>query len=322
MKKVAVLLILLSPVITLGQVQSPKEYLGYELGERFPRHHQVVDYFKHISEKSEKVTLTEYGKTYEGRPLVLAVVSSEENLSNLDQIREDNLRRAGMLDGTPTTSIPIIWLSYNVHGNEASATEVSIATLYELVRSGSDKSAWLDKAIVIIDPCLNPDGRDRYVNFYSQYGAQSYNPAPNAWEHNEPWPGGRPNHYLFDLNRDWAWQTQIETQARMKVYNQWLPHVHVDFHEQGINSPYYFAPAAQPYHELITSFQREFQEEIGRNNAKYFDENNWFYFTKQYFDLLYPSYGDTYPTYNGSIGRYLDVSRSNCSSPYCRNLYN
>ncbi|NQZ75728.1 MAG: zinc carboxypeptidase [Ekhidna sp.] len=302
MKKVAVLLILLSPVITLGQVQSPKEYLGYELGERFSRHHQVVDYFKHISEKSEKVTLTEYGKTYEGRPLVLAVVSSEENLSNLDQIREDNLRRAGMLDGTPTTSIPIIWLSYNVHGNEASATEVSIATLYELVRSGSDKSAWLDKAIVIIDPCLNPDGRDRYVNFYSQYGAQSYNPDPNAWEHNEPWPGGRPNHYLFDLNRDWAWQTQIETQARMKVYNQWLPHVHVDFHEQGINSPYYFAPAAQPYHELITSFQREFQEEIGRNNAKYFDENNWFYFTKQYFDLLYPSYGDTYPTYNGSIG--------------------
>lgn len=290
------------PVLLYAQLQSPNDFLGYELGEKFTRHHQVVNYFTYISENSEKVTLTQYGKTYEDRPLILAFVSSEKNLANLENIRLDNLRRAGIEEGTPTTNIPIVWLSYNVHGNESSSTEASMATIYELIKEGSDKSDWLEKAVVVVDPCINPDGRDRYVNFFWQYGSQPYNPDPNAIEHNEPWPGGRPNHYLFDLNRDWAWQTQIETKNRIKIYNQWLPQIHVDFHEQGINSPYYFAPAAQPFHELITQFQRDFQTEIGRNHAKYFDENNWFYFTKQFFDLLYPSYGDTYPTYNGAIG--------------------
>ncbi len=126
--------------------------------------------------------------------------------------------------------------------------------------------------------------------------------APQAREHHEPWPGGRSNHYYFDLNRDWAWQTQTETVQRMKKYNEWLPQIHVDYHEQGYNAPYYFAPAAEPYHQAITQWQRDFQVTIGKNNAKYFDANGWLYFTKQIFDLLYPSYGDTYPMYNGSIG--------------------
>lgn len=295
--------ILLSfPFFLSAQIQSPKEFLGYELGEKFSRHHQVVDYFTHLAEESGKVALLQYGKTYEDRPLLLAFVSSQENLENLENIRLDNLKRAGIVEGEPSTNIPIVWLSYNVHGNESSSTEASMATIYELIRNDSDKSDWLEKTVVVIDPCINPDGRDRYVNFFWQNASQPYNPDPNALEHNEPWPGGRPNHYLFDLNRDWAWQTQIETKSRIKVYNQWLPQIHVDFHEQGINSPYYFAPAAQPYHELITQFQRDFQKEIGRNHARYFDENNWFYFTKQFFDLLYPSYGDTYPTYSGAIG--------------------
>ncbi|HZI00013.1 MAG TPA: zinc carboxypeptidase, partial [Flavisolibacter sp.] len=152
------------------------------------------------------------------------------------------------------------------------------------------------------DPCLNPDGRDRYVSWFHSVTGKNYNPSLDAREHREPWPGGRTNHYNFDLNRDWAWQTQVESQQRMKVYNQWLPHVHVDFHEQGVNSPYYFAPAAQPYHEVITKWQRDFQTTIGRNHARYFDERGWLYFTREVFDLLYPSYGDTYPTFNGAIG--------------------
>jgi hypothetical protein len=128
------------------------------------------------------------------------------------------------------------------------------------------------------------------------------NPEPNAREHNEPWPGGRYNHYSFDLNRDWAWQSQVETQQRMIQYNRWMPEVHSDYHEQGSNNPYYFAPAAQPYHEVITPWQRDFQVTIGKNNAKYFDANGWLYYTKEVYDLFYPSYGDTYPIYNGSIG--------------------
>ncbi len=155
---------------------------------------------------------------------------------------------------------------------------------------------------MVIDPCINPDGRERYVNWYIQNANSPYNINPDSKEHHEPWPGGRANHYLFDLNRDWAWATQLETQARLVEYNKWLPNVHVDFHEQGVDAPYYFAPAAEPYHEVVTKFQREFQVTIGKNHAKYFDKNNWLYFTKESFDLLYPSYGDTYPTYNGAVG--------------------
>ncbi|HLW32628.1 MAG TPA: M14 family metallopeptidase, partial [Aequorivita sp.] len=129
-----------------------------------------------------------------------------------------------------------------------------------------------------------------------------FNTSQDATEHSEPWPGGRPNHYLFDLNRDWMWASQVETQQRLKIYNQWMPHLHVDFHEQFINNPYYFAPGAEPYHEMLTPWQREFQITVGKNNAKHFDENGWLFFTRESFDLLYPSYGDTYPMFMGAIG--------------------
>lgn len=118
--------------------------------------------------------------------------------------------------------------------------------------------------MVIMDPCVNPDGRDRYVNWFNSVVGKNANPQLIAREHNEPWPGGRTNHYNFDLNRDWAWQTQIESRQRIKVYNEWMPQVHVDFHEQFINNPYYFAPAAQPFHEVITPWQRDFQTMIGK----------------------------------------------------------
>ena len=156
--------------------------------------------------------------------------------------------------------------------------------------------------MVIIDPCINPDGRDRYANWYNKTKSTPFDIDIQSSEHSEPWPGGRANHYLFDLNRDWAWASQQESQLRLKIYNKWMPHIHVDFHEQGINNPYYFAPAAEPYHELITNWQRDFQVQIGKNHAKYFDAEGWLYFTRESFDLLYPSYGDTYPTYMGAIG--------------------
>ena len=282
---------------------TPKEFLGYELGDRFTRHHRVMDYYKHVADVMPNVDLVQYGETYEHRPLVYAVVASAENFQNLEQIRKDNLRRAGVESGTTTTKVAIVWLSYNVHGNEANSLEASMKTLHELADPTNAKSQeMLKNTVVILDPCINPDGRDRYANFYNQYGNFPPNPDVDSKEHREPWPGGRANHYLFDLNRDWAWQTQIETQQRIKVYNQWLPHVHVDFHEQGPNNPYYFAPAVEPYHEVITPWQREFQVMIGKNHAKYFDAQGWLYFTKEVFDLYYPSYGDTYPTYSGAIG--------------------
>lgn len=287
--------------IIAQNIHSPEEFLGYQLGTQFTRHADVVDYFEHIAENSDLVQYHTYGKSYEQRPLTYAVISTEANIGNLEGIRNNHLRNTGMESGTYNKSgeKAIVWLSYNVHGNESSSTEASMQTLYELVTSKQDL---LENTVVIMDPCVNPDGRDRYANWYNQVKTTPYTTSPLAVEHNEPWPGGRPNHYLFDLNRDWAWATQVETQQRIKVYNQWLPHIHVDFHEQGINEPYYFAPAAEPFHEIITPFQREFQTEIGKNHARYFDEEGWLYFTKERFDLLYPSYGDTYPTYMGAIG--------------------
>lgn len=304
-KRLFLLLLLISTLASAQQkLLSPAEFLGYELGDRFTRHHRVIEYYQHVATALPgQVKLTQYGETYEHRPLVFAVVASAENMKNIDQIRLDNLRRAGMEPGTPSTKVAIVWLSYNVHGNEANSMEASMKTLHQLVDPANAQSQeWLKNTVVILDPCINPDGRDRYANFYNQYGNTPANPAIDAKEHREPWPGGRANHYLFDLNRDWAWQTQQESQQRIKVYNQWMPHVHVDFHEQGYNNPYYFAPAAEPYHEVITSWQREFQVTIGKNHAKYFDANGWLYFTKEVFDLYYPSYGDSYPIFNGSIG--------------------
>jgi hypothetical protein len=306
LRKLLPLFILLSFVSAAfsQEIKSPEKFLGYKLGEQFTPHYKIVEYFKYIAQASKKVKLLQYGSTNEGRPLLAMFIASDENIGKLEEIRHNNLRLAGIESGTATTNTPVIcWLSYNVHGNEPSSSEASMVTLFDMVDPSNTKAAaWLKNTVVVIDPCLNPDGRERYVNFYNSVKGAIPDANPSSREHVEPWPGGRVNHYYFDLNRDWAWQTQKETQARLALFSEWLPEVHVDYHEQGINAPYYFAPAAEPFHKVITAWQREFQNIIGKNNAKYFDQNGWLYFTKQEFDLLYPSYGDTYPIYNGAIG--------------------
>ena len=310
MKKVTfVIIILFLSVTSIAQgLQSPEQYLGYKIGTRYTRHHKIVEYYRAVAQaKPDMVKIEKYGETNEGRELILAFVASPENLQKLETIRNNNLGLAGLQKNKSNTSInqlpTIVWLSYNVHGNETSSSEAALLTLYALVDpSNTQTKEWLKNTVVVLDPCINPDGRDRYVNWFNSMVGKEMNPDPVAREHSEPWPGGRSNHYNFDLNRDWAWQTQLETQQRMKKYNQWLPQVHVDFHEQGINGPYYFAPAADPFHEVITQWQKDFQLMIGKNNASYFDKNGWLFYTKERYDLLYPSYGDTYPIYNGAIG--------------------
>ncbi|NMM46944.1 M14 metallopeptidase family protein [Marinigracilibium pacificum] len=304
MKKIFTLAVLiLISNLSFSQTKSPSEFLGYELGEQFTYHYKVVDYFYHLqNENPTRIKLIEYGRTNEDRPLLYAILTSADNLSQIESIRANNKERFSTGSTNNNTEDPaIVWLSYNVHGNEANSTEASMKTAYDLLTK-SNNNDLLEKTIVIIDPCLNPDGRDRYVHWFRQQSNIIPDIDPIGREHHEPWPGGRQNHYLFDLNRDWAWLTQVESKARVKVYNEWMPHIHVDFHEQGYTSPYYFAPAAEPYHDLISDWQREFQVTIGKNNAAAFDANGWQYFTKEVFDLLYPSYGDTYPMFNGSIG--------------------
>jgi len=288
-----------------AQIKTPDEFLGYPLGSRFTPHAQIIAYFKYVAAQNKNIQLITYGQTYEHRELIVAIVSSKKNMDNLEQIRESNLdlSRAGQKGINMVKQPAVLWLSYNVHGNEASSSETAMKTLYTMSQAAADKvKEWLENTVVIIDPCLNPDGRERFVNYFNSVSRSIPDPNPASREHTEPWPRGRVNHYYFDLNRDWAWQSQVETRQRQALYHQWMPEVHIDFHEQGYNDPYYFAPAAEPVHQDITPFQREFQVTAGKNNAKYFDQNGWQYFTRERFDLLYPSYGDTYPLYNGAIG--------------------
>ena len=277
-----------------AQKFNPKEVLGYDIGDRFTTHHQLVKYFSAFQYAySDQVQLMPYGKTNENRDLFLTIISSKENTSNFFKILQNHQK----LD--PNENTAIVWLSFNVHGNEASCSEAAMNIAHKLVE---EHQSILKNTIVVIDPCLNPDGRDRYVNWYNQYAGKSPNLSLASIEHNEPWPSGRPNHYLFDLNRDWVWASQVETKQRLAIYNDIMPHVHADFHEQWINNPYYFAPAAEPFHEVISPWQRKFQTELGKRNASNFDKNGWLYFSSEEFDLLYPSYGDTYPTFCGAIG--------------------
>lgn len=307
-KVLLLLLSLFTTAVSSAQLQSPEQFLGYKIGTHYTPHYKIVNYVRAVAQaKPDMVKVEKYGETNEGRELLVTYIASPQNLQRLEEIRQNNLRISGSAKDKTAASLQnapaIVWLSYNVHGNETSSSEAAMLTLYTLVNPADAKSTeWLKNTVVILDPCINPDGRDRYVNWFNAVVGKNMNPDPQSREHMEPWPGGRSNHYNFDLNRDWAWQTQAETQQRMVKYNQWLPQVHVDFHEQSYNNPYYFAPAAQPYYEVITPWQREFQNIIGRNNAKYFDQNGWLYFTKERFDLFYPSYGDTYPIYSGAIG--------------------
>ena len=305
-KSIRILLLAISPLFSFSQtkLQTPQEFLGYKLGDRFTRHHEMINYYKHVAAVIPHFQLIGYGRTNEQRPLIAMVLSSKKNMEKIEELRLNNLRRTGLVEGSVTDNgIAVVWLSYNVHGNEASSLDASMKTVYDLADVNNSKTQeWLKNTIVIMDPCINPDGRERYVNNYYETSNITPNPDGDSKEHHEPWPGGRANHYLFDLNRDWAWQTQVESQQRLKLYNQWMPHVHVDFHEQGYNSEYYFAPAAEPFHLAITDWQREFQTTIGKNHTTYFDKEGWLYYTREVFDLFYPSYGDTYPTFNGAIG--------------------
>jgi hypothetical protein len=295
----------LSILFVYGQdIQSPAKYLGYEIGERFTYHHQITGYFKHVAETSDRVMYVKYGETNEKRPLIAVVISSPENLSKIDHLRKNNLIAAGLIEGKMEgQQLPVVWLSYNIHGNEASGSEAAILALHYLATQEKEEvKKWLEELIIVIDPCLNPDGREKYAVWYHQASGKNTILQRESWEHQEPWPGSRVNHYLFDLNRDWAWQTQTETQQRLAFYQNWMPHVHIDFHEMGYESHYFFGPGAKPYNEAITEWQSEFQKLIGENLSQVFDQRSELYFTDEVFDLFSPAFGDTWPTFMGALG--------------------
>jgi hypothetical protein len=286
------------------ELMTPEKFLGYKPGEQFTLHHTLTSYFRHVADASPNADYYQYGETWEGRPLFVCIVSSPQNLARLEQIRKSNLRRAGLAEGKPETEpVPVVWLAYSVHGSEPAGAEASMDVLHTLVTgSFGESSEWLEKMIIIIDPCQNPDGRDLFTTRYRRAQGWPPNSNPEAWEHNQGWPSARMNHYLFDLNRDWSWHEQKETRARMKLYNTYMPQVHADFHEMGAGSTYFFPPGAEPWHEVITPWQKEFHGLTGKKSAELFNSRFRLYFTKDNFDLFCPSFGDTWPLFNGAMG--------------------
>jgi hypothetical protein len=297
-------IVLFSNLQAQSTLPSPQSFLRL-YGEQYSPEYRVSEYLNLLSKSSDRILIRPYGESWEGRKLQLLIISSPENIRTLDDIRLTNLYNIGLETHSPANPVSkaIVWLSFGVHGNEAGASESVPEIVYRLLNDTDPEiKEWLRNTVVIIDPNLNPDGNSRYTHWINGISGKRPHPSISDREHFEPWPSGRYNHYIFDLNRDWAWQTQKETKERVKVYNEWMPHVHADFHEMGYNANYYFAPAAEPFHKYISSFQRSFQTDIGKNHARYFDAKGLLYWTRERFDLFYPSYGDTYPTYNGAVG--------------------
>lgn len=297
-------------------IPSPAAFLGRPLGADFTHHERLLAYLEALAAASDRVRLVDYGSTYEGRPLRLVVISSRQNLERLEAIRTAHLRLANpgrlaagerekLLQSTPL----IVWLAYGVHGNETSSSEAALAVAYLLAAGRGSFAQRLDEMVVILDPLVNPDGHERYVRFFDGRRGRQPNPDPQAAEHGEPWPGGRENHYLIDLNRDWAWATQRETRDRLRALRAWEPQVYVDFHEMGHRPPtYFFPPPSEPVLGRLDRRLIGWIQSFGRGNAAAFDRHGWIYFVREVYDLFYPGYGDTYPGLRGAVGMTYEVS--------------
>lgn len=288
-----------------NKVPSPKDFLGYELGEEYTFHYQVMAYFERLAELSDKITFHQYAQTYENRSINYVIITSEENQNRIDEIREANYRLANDPENTQLEDDQpvVVWMSYNVHGNEPSSSEAAMQTAYRLVASqDAEDQEWLESSVVIIDPMLNPDGRERYVNWYKSSRANVLNTNAEDLEHDEIWPGGRTNHYWFDLNRDWVWLIHPGSRGRIAVYQQWMPQVHIDFHEQGFNNNYFTMPGTTPRnHELPEDYEK-WADIFGRGAIKEFDKAQVNFETRERFDFFYPGYGSSYPSIMGGIG--------------------
>ncbi|UCH63484.1 MAG: hypothetical protein JSU77_03270 [Fidelibacterota bacterium] len=283
------------------------EILGYAPGEALTGHREMLYYLQTLAAASGRVNLETYGESYQGRQLVIAVISTPEHLAEVEQITgglqvlmDPRLPgdRSRIIDTRPV----VVYLAYSIHGDEHSNTEAALLTAYHLAADRSDQTREvLDNTVVVIDPLLNPDGRMRYISYYENTQALPANPDPNAVEHS-PYPiGGRTNHYLFDLNRDWFVLTQQETRARVQQVQRWLPQVFGSYHEMGHRSSYYFAPPAEAVNKNFSPQVLKWLEIFGRENARAFDRQGWRYFTREIFDSFYPGYGDSWPMLNGAV---------------------
>jgi len=296
-------------------IPTPSEILGFNVGEKHVSHDQLVRYLHILAEHSDRMTIERYGWTYEHRPLLLLTISSPENLSRIEEIRNDHLRLSDPAASANlnTREMPgIIWLGYSVHGNEPSGLNASLLVAYYLAAAQTEEiQSVLKDLVILMDPSINPDGYSRFEQWVNQYMSEVKITDPNNVEHNEAWPRGRTNHYWFDLNRDWLPVQHPESKARIDQFYKWKPNILTDHHEMGSNSTFFFQPGIPSRNNPNTPTKNmELTNRIAEYHAEALDRIGSLYFTKEQFDDFYYGKGSSYPDVNGSIGILFEQASS------------
>jgi hypothetical protein len=292
-------------------IPTPEQFLGYPVGSHHTRHDKLVEYFKELDRLSDRVSVQVIGTTYEHRQQIAAIFTAAANHNRLETIRTTHLQ--GQTTGA-TENIPlVIHLGYNVHGNEPSSSEAAMLTAYYLTASESPETLkWLTDMVILMDPNINPDGRDRHTAWANMHKADPPVADPLDREHTEIWPGGRFNHYWFDLNRDWFLGVHPETRARIRFFHQWRPYVQTDHHEMGSNSTFYFDPGKSSSNNPIVPdyLYNTLYPKFGEYFAGAMNNLGSMYFTKEAFDKLYPGYGSSYINFYGGAGFLFEQASS------------
>lgn len=296
-------------------IPSPEQFLGYPVGDWHTRHDRIVSYFQELARVSPKAHFQIIGYTNERRPQVVLTITSPENYARIEEIRKEHLKLTDPTQSVTISSMPVIIThGYNVHGNEPSSSEAAILTAYYLIAAqGEFAERTLKEAVIHVDPNYNPDGRDRHSNWANMHKGFPPVSDPMDREHNEVWPGGRFNHYWFDLNRDWLPLAHVESRNRVEFFHQWLPNVCTDYHEMGTNATNFFEPT-KPYGSENPVVPRANYDQLNPLFVKYFvkamDEIGSLYFSKESFDNSYPGYGSTYPDIHGGLGLVFEQASS------------
>ena len=300
-------------------IPAPDEILGFPLGKQPARYDKVIEYLKLLSEKSPRVLMFESGKTFEDRKLYYLLISSEENIKSIENIKKDiseiadprKIKSQSEADRIINSVPAIAWMMYSVHGDELSGVDASLAAAYRLAAC-SDKETLniLKNTVTGIVPSQNPDGRERYLSQQFSWKSEVSNNDQQSIQHTGSWPWGRTNHYFFDMNRDWFILSQPETRARIKSLLEWNPQLVVDAHEQGRNSSYFFNPPREPINPLVNKDIKKWWKVFASDQSKAFDNFGWSYFTRENYEDWYPGYGNGLPYYMSAVGILYEQSRT------------
>lgn len=288
-------------------VTAPEKFFGHEVGEWHLTHDRLCYYMLELARVSERAVWEEYAKSHEGRPLGHLIISSPENIKNLEQLRLQHLKLSDpeVSSGVDIRNSPVfIKLGYGIHGNESSAQNASVLVAYYLTAGeGRRIDELLQNAVILIDPALNPDGMQRHSTWVNFTKSLNNNPDPNSWEFSENWPGGRTNHYWFDLNRDYIMLQHPESRGRVAAFYRWRPNINTDHHEQGVNATFFYQPGIQSRNNPLTPPEnQELTAEIGKYHEKYLNSIGTLYFTEESYDDFYVGKGSSYPDIHGSVG--------------------